>query len=205
MECENAVIHVAFQAGIESLSAQMAKQSSCRQTTTLRAGRVGLRKRSKVNQANSSTASLLEVDGLRARVAEGDAGDGDAKSDILQGVSFSVNKGEVHAVMGKNGSGKSTLSKALVGHPAYEVTGGTASFNGHDLLSLSPEERSHAGLFLSFQSPIEVPGVSLVDFLRLAYNERQKSKGGQEVEPLEFYAMVMPKVRKSLDFYVCIA
>jgi Fe-S cluster assembly ATP-binding protein len=96
--------------------------------------------------------------------------------------------------MGKNGSGKSTLSKVLVGHPDYEVTGGSASFKGKDLFALEPEERSHAGLFLSFQSPIEIPGVSNVDFLRMACNARRKQQGKSELDPLEFYAHVMPKL-----------
>lgn len=96
--------------------------------------------------------------------------------------------------MGKNGSGKSTLSKVLVGHPDYEVTGGTASFKGQDLLELEPEERSHAGLFLSFQSPIEIPGVSNVDFLRMACNARRKALGQPELDPLEFYAHIIPKL-----------
>ena len=96
--------------------------------------------------------------------------------------------------MGKNGSGKSTLSKVLVGHPDYEVTGGSASFKGKDLFALVPEERSHAGLFLSFQSPIEIPGVSNVDFLRMACNARRKQQGKPELDPLEFYAHVMPKL-----------
>lgn len=96
--------------------------------------------------------------------------------------------------MGKNGSGKSTLSKVLVGHPDYEVTGGSASFKGKDLFALEPEERSHAGLFLSFQSPIEIPGVSNVDFLRMACNARRKQQGKPELDPLEFYAYVMPKL-----------
>ena len=103
-------------------------------------------------------------------------------------------QGEVHAIMGKNGSGKSTLSKVLVGHPDYEVTSGTAIFKGKDLFALEPEERSHAGLFLSFQSPIEIPGVSNVDFLRMACNARRKQQGKTELDPLEFYAHVMPKL-----------
>jgi Fe-S cluster assembly ATP-binding protein len=96
--------------------------------------------------------------------------------------------------MGKNGSGKSTLSKVLVGHPDYEVTGGTAMYKGKNLFDLEPEERSHEGLFLSFQSPIEIPGVSNVDFLRMACNARRKALGQTELDPLEFYAHVIPKV-----------
>jgi len=96
--------------------------------------------------------------------------------------------------MGKNGSGKSTLSKVLVGHPDYEVTGGTAMYKGKNLFDLEPEERSHEGLFLSFQSPIEIPGVSNVDFLRMACNARRKALGQTELDPLEFYAHVIPKL-----------
>jgi Fe-S cluster assembly ATP-binding protein len=95
---------------------------------------------------------VLEVRDLRAKVAGSD-------KQILQGVSLTIRAGEVHAIMGKNGSGKSTLSKVLVGHPDYEVTGGSVTFKGNDLLALSPEARSHQGLFLSFQSPVEIPGV----------------------------------------------
>ena len=98
------------------------------------------------------SAVLLEVRDLHAKVAGSD-------KQILQGVSLTIRAGEVHAIMGKNGSGKSTLSKVLVGHPDYEVTSGSVTFKGSDLLALSPEARSHQGLFLSFQSPVEIPGV----------------------------------------------
>ncbi|GBF93688.1 ABC transporter I family member, chloroplastic [Raphidocelis subcapitata] len=130
---------------------------------------------------------LLEVKGLEAKIAA-------TGQQILRGVDLTVREGEVHAIMGKNGSGKSTLSKVLVGHPDYEVTAGTATFKGRDLFALEPEERSHDGLFLSFQSPIEIPGVSNVDFLRMACNARRKSKGQAELDPLEFYAHVVPKL-----------
>jgi hypothetical protein len=130
---------------------------------------------------------MLEVKGLEAKIVT-------TGQQILKGVNLTIREGEVHAIMGKNGSGKSTLSKVLVGHPDYEVTAGSATFKGQDLFSLEPEERSHKGLFLSFQSPIEIPGVSNVDFLRMAYNARQKSKGKPELEPIEFYAHVIPKV-----------
>ncbi|KAG2491944.1 hypothetical protein HYH03_009677 [Edaphochlamys debaryana] len=130
---------------------------------------------------------MLEVKDLTAKVAA-------TGKEILKGVNLTVRNGEVHAIMGKNGSGKSTLSKVLVGHPDYEVTGGTAVFKGKNLFELEPEERSHAGLFLSFQSPIEVPGVSNVDFLRMACNARRKSLGQAELDPLEFYAYIVPKL-----------
>merc|ERR1712078_213443 len=127
-----------------------------------------------------------EVEGLEARVA------GAEGREILRGMDLTVRPGEVHAVMGKNGSGKSTLSKVLTGHPDYEVTGGGVTFKGEDLLELEPEERAHMGLFMSFQSPLAIPGVSNVDFLRMAYNARAKAQGKPEKEPLEFYAHVVP-------------
>eukprot|EP00878_Enallax_costatus_P024574 GHUV01026229.1.p1 GENE.GHUV01026229.1~~GHUV01026229.1.p1 ORF type:complete len:212 (-),score=41.31 GHUV01026229.1:1493-2128(-) len=131
---------------------------------------------------------MLEVKGLEAKIAE-------TGQQILNGVSLTIREGEVHAIMGKNGSGKSTLSKVLVGHPDYEVTAGTAIYKGKNLFEPEPEERSHEGLFLSFQSPIEIPGVSNVDFLRMACNARRKALGQPELDPLEFYAHVIPKVR----------
>ncbi|KAL6759408.1 iron-sulfur cluster assembly protein [Haematococcus lacustris] len=130
---------------------------------------------------------LLEVKGLEAKVAS-------TGQQILNGVDLVVHEGEVHAIMGKNGSGKSTLSKVLVGHPDYEVTAGTAAFKGKSLFELEPEERSHLGLFLSFQSPVEIPGVSNIDFLRMACNARRKALNQTELDPLEFYAHVMPKL-----------
>lgn len=130
---------------------------------------------------------LLEVNDVTANITESD-------KNILKGVSLTIRAGEVHAIMGKNGSGKSTFSKVLVGHPSYEVTGGDAKFNGKNLWEMEPEERSHEGLFLSFQSPIEVPGVSNTDFLRSAYNARAAAKGLPEKDPLEFYAFLVPKL-----------
>ena len=130
---------------------------------------------------------LLQVQGLEAKIAA-------TGQQILKGVDLTLNEGEVHAIMGKNGSGKSTLSKVLVGHPDYEVTAGTATYKGKDLFELEPEERSHAGLFLSFQSPVEIPGVSNIDFLRIATNARRKALAQSELDPLEFYAFVMPKL-----------
>lgn len=130
---------------------------------------------------------LLEIKDLEASVAA-------TGQQILKGVDLTVHEGEVAAIMGKNGSGKSTLSKVLVGHPDYEVIGGSVTYKGQDLLELEPEERSHLGIFLSFQSPIEVPGVSNVDFLRIATNSRRKSLGMSELDPLEFYAYITPKL-----------
>lgn len=108
---------------------------------------------------------LLEVKDLRAKVEE---------KEILKGINLTVRPGEVHAIMGPNGSGKSTLSSVLAGNPAFTVTGGTATFHGVDLLSLDPEDRSHEGLFLSFQYPVEIPGVSMVNFMRAAVNAKRE-------------------------------
>jgi len=120
---------------------------------------------------------MLEIKNLHASV------DG---NEILRGISLTVNAGEVHAIMGPNGSGKSTLSKVLAGHPAYEVTEGEILFEGKDLLELDPDERAREGIFLAFQYPVEVPGVSNAQFRRLAYNEKMKHTGGEELDPLEF-------------------
>merc|ERR1711976_227557 len=114
---------------------------------------------------------------------------------ILNGVNLKIKKGETHVIMGKNGSGKSTLSKVIAGHPDYEVTGGELIFKNKNLLELGPEDRSHLGIFLSFQSPIEIPGVSNVDFLRLALNSRRKIQGKPEMDPTEFYALMAPKLK----------
>ncbi|KAG6526370.1 ABC transporter I family member 6, chloroplastic-like [Zingiber officinale] len=130
---------------------------------------------------------LLEVKDLKAVVRE-------SGQEILRGVSLTISEGEIHAIMGKNGSGKSTFSKVLVGHPDYEVTEGRVLFKDQNLLDMEPEERSHVGIFMSFQSPVEIPGVSNFDFLLMAFNARRKSQGLPPVEPLEFYSLVTPKV-----------
>jgi Fe-S cluster assembly ATP-binding protein len=130
--------------------------------------------------------TLLEVRNLTAKVAG---------VEILKGISLTVCAGEVHAIMGPNGSGKSTFAKALAGHPAYEVTGGTASFDGKDLFTLPAEERARAGLFLGFQYPVEVPGVANSQFLRLAYNTVQGARGKDELDPLEFDDFVRERMK----------
>ncbi|CAK9181453.1 unnamed protein product [Ilex paraguariensis] len=137
--------------------------------------------------ANSCTERGVESPKLLLEVKELSAVISESKETILNGVNLAVYEGEVHAVMGKNGSGKSTFAKVLVGHPDYEVTGGSAMYKGENLLGMEPEERSVAGLFLSFQSPIEIPGVSNIDFLNMAYNARRRKLGLPELEPLEVH------------------
>ncbi len=129
---------------------------------------------------------MLEISNLTAT-----AGD----KDILKGITLSVQAGEVHAIMGPNGSGKSTLAQVLAGHPSYEVTGGSVLFEGEDLLELDPEERAHKGVFLAFQYPIEIPGVSNAYFLRSAYNAMRVARGGEEVDPMEFLDVMEEKLK----------
>jgi Fe-S cluster assembly ATP-binding protein len=130
--------------------------------------------------------SLLEIRGLKATVGD---------KEILKGIDLTVNAGEVHAVMGPNGSGKSTLAQVLAGNPAYEVTGGSVKYNGQDLLELAAEERAQQGVFLAFQYPVEIPGVSNAYFLRAAYNEIRKAHGEEEVDPLEFADLVEDQLK----------
>ena len=111
----------------------------------------------------------------------------------MKGINLTVKPGEVHAIMGPNGSGKSTLASVLAGNPAFTVTGGTVTFNGKDLLAMSPEDRSHEGLFLSFQYPVEIPGVSMVNFMRAAVNEHRKHKGLPALTASEFLRLMRDK------------
>lgn len=113
---------------------------------------------------------------------------------ILKGVNLEINPGEVHAIMGRNGSGKSTLSKVITGHPDYEVTGGEIIYQGQDLLALEPEDRALAGIFLAFQYPLEIPGVSNLDFLRIAYNAKRKHQGLEELDTFDFEDLIQEKL-----------
>lgn len=112
---------------------------------------------------------------------------------ILKGISLTVRPGEIHALMGQNGAGKSTLSNVLVGNPTYEVTGGSVTFNGKDLLAMKPEERAHEGLFLSFQQPVEIPGVSMVNFMRAAVNAKRRYHGLEPMSAGDFLKMMREK------------
>jgi Fe-S cluster assembly ATP-binding protein len=129
---------------------------------------------------------VLEIKNLHASIAG---------KEILKGVNLTVNAGEVHAVMGPNGSGKSTLAQVLAGHPGYEVTEGTVTYDGRDLLAMDPEVRAQEGVFLAFQYPVEIPGVTNAYFLRSAYNEIRKAKGLEELDPLEFLDLMEEKVK----------
>jgi Fe-S cluster assembly ATP-binding protein len=129
---------------------------------------------------------VLEIRNLHATV--------DGK-EILRGINLSINKGEIHAIMGPNGSGKSTLAKILAGHPAYVVTEGEVLYEGRNLLELAPDERAREGVFLAFQYPVEVPGVSNAQFLRLAYNEKRKHLGEEELDPLEFKDLLAERAK----------
>jgi Fe-S cluster assembly ATP-binding protein len=144
----------------------------------------GMRQKRKINMT-----ALLEVKNLQVRVEE---------REILHGLSLTVNKGEVHAIMGPNGSGKSTLSHVIAGKPGYEVTGGEILFNGEDLLEMSPDARAAKGVFLAFQYPVEIPGVATMTFLRTALNAQRKARGESEYSTPDFLKKVR-EVAKSLN------
>ena len=129
---------------------------------------------------------MLEIRGLRAEVQG---------TEILHGVDLSIRVGEVHAIMGPNGSGKSTLAQVLAGHPAYAVTGGTVTYEGKDLLALAPEERAREGVFLAFQYPVEIKGITNAYFLRSALNAIRKHRGQEELDPIDFLAVLEEKAK----------
>lgn len=127
---------------------------------------------------------MLEIKNLHASING---------KEILKGINLTIGDGEVHALMGQNGAGKSTLSNVIVGHPAYEVTEGKILFNGKDLLTLKPEERAHEGIFLSFQQPVEIPGVSMVNFMRAALNAKRKYQGLEPMPAGDFLKLMREK------------
>ena len=129
--------------------------------------------------------SLLQVNNLKVSINN---------KIILNNLNLTVNQGEIHTIMGPNGSGKSTFSKVLAGHPIYKILNGDIIYKGSTILNLEPEERAHLGIFLAFQYPIEIPGVSNEDFLRLAYNSKQQFHGKQEVDPIQFFELITKKL-----------
>jgi len=129
---------------------------------------------------------LLDIRNLHATIGE---------KEILRGIDLTVKTGEIHAVMGPNGSGKSTLAQVLAGHPGYEVTEGEVTYDGRNLLEMDPEVRAQEGIFLAFQYPIEIPGVTNAYFMRSAFNEIRKAKGMTELDPLEFLDLMEEKIK----------
>ena len=129
---------------------------------------------------------LLTIENLQVRAEN---------KDILKGLNLRVNAGEVHAIMGPNGSGKSTLARAIAGHPAYEVTGGSITYAGKDLLAMAPEERACEGVFMAFQYPVEIPGVNNAYFLKAALNAARKHRGQPELDAVEFMQLIREKAK----------
>lgn len=127
---------------------------------------------------------MLKIQNLHASIGD---------KEILKGLNLEVRPGEIHAIMGPNGAGKSTLSSVLVGHPSYEVTDGSIEFEGQDIVELEPEERAHLGLFLSFQYPVEIPGVSMVNFMRASVNEIRKARGEEPLSASDFLKVMKEK------------
>ena len=127
---------------------------------------------------------MLEIKDLHAKIGD---------KEILKGINLTIRDGETHAIMGPNGSGKSTLSAVLVGNPLYEVTEGEVTFNGKDLLAMKPEDRAHEGIFLSFQYPVEIPGVSMTNFMRAAVNEKRKYEGKEPLNAADFLKLMREK------------
>jgi len=132
---------------------------------------------------------MLEIKNLHAKVEGED-------TEILKGIDLTIGKGEVHAIMGPNGSGKSTLSHIVAGRGGYDVTEGSVTFDGQDVFELEPEERARAGLFLAFQYPIEIPGVTTTTFLRTALNAHRKARGEEELDPMRFLKLVRKKTKE---------
>jgi len=130
---------------------------------------------------------MLEIKNLNVQIND---------IDIINNLELSINSGEVHAIMGKNGCGKSTLAKVIAGHPAYKINQGHIIFKGEDITYMDPEERAHRGIFLAFQYPVEIPGVSNIDFLRIAYNTKRKFNNQHEIDPLSFLNLIERKVKE---------
>ena len=135
-------------------------------------------------KADYELNKMLEISNLHAKIGD---------KEILKGINLTIRDGETHAIMGPNGSGKSTLSAVLVGNPLYEVTEGEVTFNGKDLLAMKPEDRAHEGLFLSFQYPVEIPGVSMTNFMRAAVNEKRKYEGKEPLNAADFLKLMREK------------
>lgn len=130
--------------------------------------------------------NILEIKNLHAKINN---------KNVINDLNLSVNTGEIHVIMGQNGSGKSTLAKIIAGHPLYQIKQGAINFKGKDITLFDPEKRAHEGIFLAFQYPVEIPGVNNLDFLRLAYNEKQKAKNREEIDPLSFLNLINEKAK----------